>query len=124
MVVKIDGLSLLNLLIADINHIENFLITVTQVEGAIIAIFISLLLVAIQLTIREYSDVVLEVYSHYWPFWLMFLSYILSIIYNVSLLYIKNLEWWLFTIGYFWGVANLAVFPVILILILQLFKTE
>ncbi|WP_167889363.1 hypothetical protein, partial [Thermococcus sp. MV5] len=89
-----------------------FLSALAQVEGAIIAIYITMMLVGVQLTIKDYSEVVNEVYLGNPEFWLVFISYITSIVFTLILLQnVENLDTlWLYPV-YLWGTFNLLIVP-------------
>lgn len=89
-----------------------FLSALAQVEGAIIAIYITMMLVGVQLTLKEYSEVVLKVYYKNHEFWLVFISYISSIVFTLTLLQnVENLNiLWLYP-AYLWGTFNLIIVP-------------
>ncbi len=89
-----------------------FLSALAQVEGAIIAIYITMMLVGVQLTIKDYSEVVNEVYLGNPEFWLVFISYITSIVFTLILLQnVGNLNTSWLCLIYLWGTFNLLIVP-------------
>ncbi len=89
-----------------------FLSALAQVEGAIIAIYITMMLVGVQLTLKDYSEVVLDVYRKNREFWLVFISYVGSIVLMLTLLQnAGNLNPSPLRLVYLWGAFNLIILP-------------
>lgn len=91
-----------------------FLSALAQVEGgAIISIYITMMLVGIQLTLKEYSEVVLDVYSKNCEFCLVFISYVASIVFTLILLQnAENIATLWIRLAYLWGgTFNLLIVP-------------
>lgn len=81
-------------------------------EGTIIAIYITMMLVGVQLTLKEYSEVVLNVYRKNIEFWLVFISYAASIVLMLTLLQnAGNLNPSSLRLAYIWGTFNLIILP-------------
>lgn len=77
----IDHLTVMN---AD--SAKSVLTTIIQSQVSIIAIVISISLVAIELSITKYGKEVFEIFKQHPAIWLLLLSYILSIVLNTTLL--------------------------------------
>ncbi|MFA4701988.1 hypothetical protein [Pyrococcus kukulkanii] len=94
-------------------------------EGAIIAIYITMMLVGVQLTLKEYSEVVLDVYRKNREFWLVVISYVASIVPTLTLL--QNVEtlnsFWL-RLVYLWGIFNLVILPLFIYDSFRLFNPK
>ena len=89
-----------------------FLSALAQVEGAIIAIYITMVIVGIQLTIKDYSEAVINVYHKNREFWLVVISYVALIILTLTLLQngeTLNSLWP--NLVYLWGIFNLVILP-------------
>jgi uncharacterized membrane protein len=65
---------------------KSVLTTIIQSQVSIIAIVISISLVAIELSITKYGKEVFEIFKQHPAIWLLLLSYILSIVLNTTLL--------------------------------------
>lgn len=78
----------------DVNSARYMLSTLVQSEAAIVAIVISLSLVAIQLASSSYSIRMIDLLKKYPDFWILLLIYVTAIIYGLSVLIIikKNLD--------------------------------
>ncbi|WP_148882233.1 hypothetical protein [Thermococcus aciditolerans] len=102
-----------------------FLSALAQVEGAIIAIYITMMIVGIQLTIKDYSGAVIKVYHKNREFWLVVISYVALIILTLTLL--QNGETlnslWLHIV-YLWGIFNLVILPLFIYDSFVLFNPE
>lgn len=70
------------------------------------------MLVGIQLTLKEYSEVVLDVYSKNCEFCLVFISYVASIVFTLILLQnAENIATLWIRLAYLWGTFNLLIVP-------------
>lgn len=96
-----------------------------QVEATIIAIFISILLVAIQLTLKDYSEIVLDVYRKNKSFWSILILYLVSIvILLISLANVEALTNWI-KIYIFLVVINLLILlPYIILYTFELLSPQ
>lgn len=74
------------ILITDIESVRSILSTLIQSEAAIIAIIVTLSLVAVQLTASSYSTRVIDLFKGELSFWILMFTYILSIIYGLIIL--------------------------------------
>jgi len=74
------------ILTTNVESVRSILSTLIQSEAAIIAIVVTLSLVAVQLTASSYSTRVIDLFKGELSFWILMFTYILSIIYGLIIL--------------------------------------
>lgn len=76
----------------DLDNSASMISTLIQSEASIIAIVITLSLVAVQLTSSSYSSRVIEIFKRELSFWILIVSYIIAIIYGLIILPFVNIS--------------------------------
>lgn len=86
----------------DVNDAKNIITLLTQIEAAVMAILISLSLIAVQLAAQSYSTRVIETFKKYNFFKFIVVLYIGLIVYNIIILVVINVKFtWESRILYF-----------------------